>query len=89
MKSLRLPLRNLIPQSDALKNRFFAELETNKLTIILGKVNITNHDRNLITMDVKLIMLVLTAVFTVACLFFGTKGGYYDTDKYDGNGSAH
>ncbi len=22
-------------------------------------------------------------------LFFGTKGGYYDTDKYDGNGTAH
>ena len=40
-------------------------------------------------MDVKLILLVLTGVFTVTCLFFGTKGGYYDTDKYDGNGSAH
>ncbi|MEL6930825.1 MAG: hypothetical protein AAFO95_19660 [Cyanobacteria bacterium J06600_6] len=40
-------------------------------------------------MDVKLVILVLTAVFTVACLYFGTKGGYYDTDKYDGNGSAH
>jgi hypothetical protein len=40
-------------------------------------------------MDVKLIMLVLTGLFTVACLFFGTQGGYYDTDKYDGNGSAH
>ena len=40
-------------------------------------------------MDVKLVLLILTAVFTVAALFFGTKGGYYDTDKYDGNGSAH
>ena len=25
----------------------------------------------------------------VATLFFGTKGGYYDTDQYDGNGTAH
>ncbi len=40
-------------------------------------------------MDVKLIMLVLTGLFTVSCLFFGTQGGYYDSDKYDGNGSAH
>ena len=40
-------------------------------------------------MDVKLILLVLTGIFTVTCLFFCTKGGYYDTDKYDGNGSAH
>jgi hypothetical protein len=22
-------------------------------------------------------------------LFFGTKGGYYDSDDYDGNGTAH
>ena len=27
--------------------------------------------------------------FVLATLFFGTKGGYYDTDKYDGNGTAH
>ena len=35
---------------------------------------------------------VLTAIsllFVAATLFFGTKGGYYDTDKYDGNGTAH
>ncbi len=40
-------------------------------------------------MDVKLIMVILTALFTVSCLFFGTKNGFYDSDNYDGNGSAH
>jgi len=25
----------------------------------------------------------------LATLFFGTKGGYYDSDDYDGNGTAH
>ncbi|HEY9655344.1 MAG TPA: hypothetical protein V6C50_07615 [Crinalium sp.] len=40
-------------------------------------------------MDVKLALVVLTAVFTVACLFFGTKNGFYDTDDYHGNCSAH
>jgi hypothetical protein len=40
-------------------------------------------------MDIKLILIGLTAVFTVSAVFFGTKNGYYDTDKYDGNGSAH
>jgi len=40
-------------------------------------------------MDVKLIMVILTGLFLVSALFFGTKNGFYDTDKYDGNGSAH
>ena len=40
-------------------------------------------------MDVKLVIVVLAALFTVSCLFFGTKNGFYDTDKYDGNGTAH
>jgi hypothetical protein len=40
-------------------------------------------------MDVKLILVGLTVVFTVLCLFFGTKNGFYDSDNYHGNGSAH
>jgi hypothetical protein len=40
-------------------------------------------------MDVKLVLVVLSLVFSVACLFFGTKNGYYDSDNYHGNGSAH
>jgi hypothetical protein len=27
--------------------------------------------------------------FVLTTLYFGTKGGYYDTDKYDGDGTAH
>ena len=27
--------------------------------------------------------------FVIITLFFGTKGGYYDTDQYDGDGTAH
>lgn len=40
-------------------------------------------------MDVKLILAVLTGVFTIACLYFGTKNGFYNTDDYHGNGCAH
>ncbi|MBV5257824.1 hypothetical protein FLX56_05225 [Synechococcus moorigangaii CMS01] len=40
-------------------------------------------------MDIKLLLLALTGVFTVACLFFGTQNGFYDSDDYHGNGSAH
>ncbi|HEY9645494.1 MAG TPA: hypothetical protein V6C88_03940 [Chroococcidiopsis sp.] len=40
-------------------------------------------------MDVKLIFLALTPVFIAACLFFGTQNGFYDSDNYHGNGSAH
>jgi hypothetical protein len=41
------------------------------------------------SMDVKLILVGLTVIFTVSCLFFGTKNGFYDSDNYHGNGSAH
>lgn len=40
-------------------------------------------------MDVKTIMAIMTGLFIVSALFFGTKNGFYDTDNYDGNGSAH
>ncbi|GET36346.1 hypothetical protein MiSe_10940 [Microseira wollei NIES-4236] len=40
-------------------------------------------------MDVKLILVGLTFVFILSSLFFGTKNGFYDTDNYHGNGSAH
>lgn len=43
----------------------------------------------LIDMDIKAILLVLTGIFVVATLFFGTRNGFYDTDDYHGNGSAH
>jgi hypothetical protein len=40
-------------------------------------------------MDVKIVMIGLTGLFFVSALFFGTRNGFYDTDYYDGNGSAH
>ena len=27
--------------------------------------------------------------FVVTTLYFGTKGGYYNTDSYEGDGCAH
>ena len=35
------------------------------------------------------VLLGGSGLFVLATLFFGTKGGYYDTDDYDGNGTAH
>ena len=33
---------------------------------------------------------VLAALpFGVLCLYFGTKGGYYDSNDYNGDGCAH
>ncbi|MEM6501730.1 MAG: hypothetical protein AAF685_07825 [Cyanobacteria bacterium P01_C01_bin.89] len=40
-------------------------------------------------MDIRILLLGLIPVFTVACLFFGTRNGFYDTEDYHGNGSAH
>ena len=34
--------------------------------------------------------LILAALpFVALTLFFGTKNGYYDSDKYSGDGCAH
>ena len=35
------------------------------------------------------ILLFSFVPFSIACLFFGTQGGYYNTDKYEGDGTAH
>jgi hypothetical protein len=40
-------------------------------------------------MDIKTILILLTCLFTVSALFFGTKNGFYDSDDYHGNGTAH
>jgi nitrogen fixation-related uncharacterized protein len=40
-------------------------------------------------MDIKMVIVILTVLFIVSALFFGTKNGFYDTDNYDGNGTAH
>ena len=34
------------------------------------------------------VLLASIVLFPLACLFFGTRGGYYNTDQYDGNGTA-
>ena len=35
------------------------------------------------------VLLFGSGLFVLATLFFGTRGGYYNTDQYDGNGTAH
>lgn len=40
-------------------------------------------------MDIKIVLLGLTGIFILTSLFFATQNGFYDTDNYDGNGTAH
>ena len=35
------------------------------------------------------LLLFLAVPFVLTTLYFGTRGGYYDSDDYDGNGTAH
>ena len=35
------------------------------------------------------VLLLGLLPFWVATLYFGTQNGYYNTDKYDGDGTAH
>ena len=39
--------------------------------------------------DNKTIFIFLTLPFVSLTLYMGTKGGYYDSDDYDGHGTAH
>ncbi len=34
-------------------------------------------------------LLFVAIPFVLSALYFGTKGGYYDTEEYKGNGTAH
>jgi len=34
-------------------------------------------------------LLYASIPFVLVTFYFGTKGGYYDTDLYDGDGTAH
>lgn len=40
-------------------------------------------------MDVQAVLPILTIPFLLGALFFGTRNGFYNSDKYHGNGSAH
>tara|TARA_Y100001970_G_scaffold248649_1_gene318376 strand:- start:11 stop:154 length:144 start_codon:yes stop_codon:yes gene_type:complete len=40
-----------------------------------------------VTLEIILVFAALP--FVGLTLFFGTKGGFYDSDDYDGHGTAH
>tara|TARA_B100000945_G_scaffold102720_1_gene81123 strand:+ start:366 stop:518 length:153 start_codon:yes stop_codon:yes gene_type:complete len=40
-------------------------------------------------MGLETILIVAALPFVALSLYFGTKGGYYDSDDYDGYGTAH
>ena len=35
------------------------------------------------------VLIWMSIPFVLVTIYFGTRGGYYDTDKYDGDGTAH
>ena len=35
------------------------------------------------------VLVATSGLFCLATLFFGTKGGFYDSKAYGGNGTAH
>ena len=45
--------------------------------------------KNTLRITLATVLLGGSGLFVLTTLFFGTKGGYYDTDQYDGNGTAH
>ena len=40
-------------------------------------------------MDLSDLLIFVSIPFVVITAYFGTKNGYYDTDKYQGDGCAH
>jgi hypothetical protein len=35
------------------------------------------------------VLLFISIPFVITTLYFGTRGGYYDSEDYKGNGTAH
>lgn len=35
------------------------------------------------------LLLLVSFLFVLSTVYFGTRGGFYDSDDYRGNGSAH
>ncbi|WP_218082780.1 hypothetical protein [Anthocerotibacter panamensis] len=40
-------------------------------------------------MLIKQVILLLTVLFVPTLLFFTSRGGFYNSEHYTGNGSAH
>ena len=40
-------------------------------------------------MILETVLIIAALPFVALTLYFGTKGGYYDSDDYDGHGTAH
>ena len=40
-------------------------------------------------MNLADVLVWVSLPFIVTTLYFGTKGGYYNTDNYNGDGCAH
>ena len=46
-------------------------------------------DAALSSFNLGTVLLFGSGFFVVATFLFGSLGGYYNTDQYDGNGTAH
>mgnify|MGYP000135267507 FL=1 len=59
--------------------------------LIMGNLSDRIGQRRVLVGSLIVFSLLIggSGLFVLATLFFGTKGGYYDTDQYDGNGTAH
>ncbi len=42
-----------------------------------------------LVMELSTSLIWISIPFVIATAYFGTRNGYYDTDKYDGDGCAH
>ena len=40
-------------------------------------------------MSLEIVLIITALPFVGLSLFFGSKGGYYDSDDYTGDGCAH
>ncbi len=40
-------------------------------------------------MNLATVLLYISIPFVLVTLYFGTRNGFYNTDKYDGDGTAH
>lgn len=65
------------------------EVEGDLLSLVPRPLRLSNVSSALSGFNLGTVLLVGSGLFCLATLYFGTRGGYYDTEAYEGNGTAH
>ncbi len=69
-------------------NRFLPDLGTGA-TVVVPASRVCSMAESASGLTLAAVLVATSGLFCLATLFLGTKGGFYDSKAYEGNGTAH